>query len=67
MFQITPLKTAVAPEVIKEQKMSKAADLYSFGVILWEMYHGISAWQVRKYTVKAASILSLSLQYFLKV
>ena len=33
--------------------MSKAADLYSFGVILWELYHGISAWQVRKSNVEA--------------
>jgi len=37
----------VAPEVTEEFKMSKAADLYSFGVIMWELYHGITAWQVR--------------------
>ena len=39
----TPLY--VAPEVLTESKVSKAADLYAFGVILWELYHGTLAWQ----------------------
>ena len=41
-----PCRTLVAPEIIKDNKISKAADLYSFGVIMWELYHGITAWQV---------------------
>ena len=40
----TPLY--IAPEIIKDSKLSKAVDLYSFGVILWELYHGVIAWQV---------------------
>ena len=39
----TPLY--IAPEVLSDSKVSKAADLYSFGVILWELYHGTLAWQ----------------------
>ena len=40
----TPLYTA--PEVVVQNKLSTAADLYSFGVILWELYHMRTAWQV---------------------
>ena len=39
----TPLY--VAPEVLTDSKVSKATDLYSFGVILWELYHGTLAWE----------------------
>ena len=39
----TPLY--IAPEVLANSKVSKAADLYSFGVILWELYHGTLAWE----------------------
>ena len=39
----TPLY--IAPEIISNGKASKSADVYSFGVILWELYHGSSAWQ----------------------
>ena len=39
----TPLY--VAPEILKNGKASKSADVYSFGVILWELFHGTLAWQ----------------------
>uniref|UniRef100_A0A7R9Z8R5 Protein kinase domain-containing protein n=1 Tax=Chlamydomonas euryale TaxID=1486919 RepID=A0A7R9Z8R5_9CHLO len=39
----TPLY--IAPEILKDGKASPAADVYSFGVILWELVHGKSAWQ----------------------
>ena len=40
----TPLY--IAPEIVKENKLSKAADVYSYGVILWELYHATIAWEV---------------------
>ncbi len=30
----------MAPEVLMEGKQSKAADVYSFGLLLWELYTG---------------------------
>ena len=39
----TPLY--IAPELMITGKASTAADVYSFGVMLWEMYHGVSAWE----------------------
>ncbi len=39
----TPLY--IAPELSLIGKASTASDVYSFGVMLWELYHGISAWQ----------------------
>ena len=38
----TPLY--IAPEILANGKAQKAADVYSFGVILWELYHGCLAW-----------------------
>jgi serine/threonine protein kinase len=38
----TPLY--IPPEILKSGKASRAADVFSFGVILWELYHGVSAW-----------------------
>ena len=29
-----------APELLKEGKLTKAADVYSFAMIMWEMYSG---------------------------
>ncbi|KAG2498087.1 hypothetical protein HYH03_003845 [Edaphochlamys debaryana] len=37
-FQGTP--THMAPEVILEGRISKAADVYSFGIVMWELYCG---------------------------
>jgi serine/threonine protein kinase len=36
--------THMAPEVLRANIVSKAADVYSFGVILWEMAAGCRAW-----------------------
>ena len=42
----TPLY--IAPEILQDGKASKAADVYSFGVMMWELCHGMLAWyQVR--------------------
>lgn len=40
MFQGT--LTHMAPEVLMEGKISKAADVYAFGMTLWELYTGCS-------------------------
>jgi len=39
----TPLY--IAPEILRTGTASRGADVYSFGVMLWELYHGMSAWQ----------------------
>ena len=36
--------THMAPEVLRSNQVSKAADVYSFGVILWELAAGCRAW-----------------------
>ena len=36
--------THMAPEVLRLNTVSRAADVYSFGVILWEMAAGCRAW-----------------------
>ncbi|KAK9837249.1 hypothetical protein WJX81_001439 [Elliptochloris bilobata] len=36
--------THMAPEVLRFNQISKAADVYSFGVILWELAAGCRAW-----------------------
>ena len=36
--------THMAPEVLRANTASKAADVYSFGIILWEMAAGCRAW-----------------------
>ena len=33
-----------APEMLNSGHMTKAADVYSFGVLLWEMFCGERAW-----------------------
>jgi len=38
----TPLY--IAPEVLREGRASKAADVYAFGVVCWELAHGRTAW-----------------------
>ena len=33
----------IAPEILRQGKASKASDVYSFGIMLWEMLHGTLA------------------------
>ena len=46
-----------APELLKEGKLTKAADVYSFAMIMWEMYsgtalfRGMNSSQVRPYSI----------------
>ena len=39
----TPLY--IPPEILANGKASKAADVYSFGVMMWEIFHGRTAWE----------------------
>jgi serine/threonine protein kinase len=32
------------PELLKDGLLTKAADVYAFGVLLWELYNGKRAW-----------------------
>jgi hypothetical protein len=45
----------MAPEVLADGLLTKAADVFSFGVLLWEMYTGLRAWRGRP----AAQIIHL--------
>jgi len=36
--------THMPPELLMENRLSKAADVYSFGVVLWELYTGERPW-----------------------
>jgi len=37
--------THMAPEMLEEGQMSKASDIYSFGVLLYELCSGQQAWE----------------------
>lgn len=39
--------THMPPELLMEGKLTKSADVYAFGVLLWEMYTGMGAFTVR--------------------
>ena len=34
----------IAPEVLREGRKSMASDMYACGVVLWELVHGVCAW-----------------------
>ena len=42
--------THMPPELIREGKMHQLADVWSYGVLLWEMYSGQRAWSGMSYT-----------------
>ena len=55
----------ISPEIVRNGKASKAADVYSFGVMMWELCHGMLAWQqVRPWS---ACSLSMTLQSISKM
>jgi serine/threonine protein kinase len=35
----------MAPEVIRREAATVASDIYSFGIILWELLTGTRAWR----------------------
>jgi serine/threonine protein kinase len=42
MLSSAPVGYAAAPEILLNQKISEKADVYSFGVMLWEIVTGIA-------------------------
>eukprot|EP00884_Botryococcus_braunii_P002388 jgi/Botrbrau1/1214/Bobra.0163s0022.1 len=36
--------THMPPELLREGSLSTAADMYAFGIIMWEMFNGCRAW-----------------------
>jgi len=40
----------MAPEVVKEEPYSKAIDIWSLGVLLYEILHGYSPFRVSTFT-----------------
>ena len=42
--------THMPPELVRKGLMHKSADVWSFGVLLWEMYSGQRAWAGMSYT-----------------
>ncbi|KAG2428391.1 hypothetical protein HYH02_014407 [Chlamydomonas schloesseri] len=45
-----------APEVVAEGRMSPAADVYSFGIVLWLLLHGYAMGQIRALLPRSATI-----------
>mmetsp|Transcript_14760 Transcript_14760/g.44574 ORF Transcript_14760/g.44574 Transcript_14760/m.44574 type:complete len:866 (+) Transcript_14760:431-3028(+) len=48
--------THMPPELLTEGQLSKAADAYAFGTILWEMYHGVRAYCGMSHTQVLAAV-----------
>lgn len=40
----------MAPEVVQNGHLSKPADVFSFGIVLWEMYHSMECFQEQEDT-----------------
>eukprot|EP00878_Enallax_costatus_P015719 GHUV01016470.1.p1 GENE.GHUV01016470.1~~GHUV01016470.1.p1 ORF type:complete len:346 (+),score=111.35 GHUV01016470.1:799-1836(+) len=57
--------THMAPEVLEHGMVSKAADVYSFGVLLWQMVTGSRAWAGMSHmaVVNAVCCQKLQLQF----
>jgi serine/threonine protein kinase len=52
------ITTHMAPEVLASSLVSKAADTYSFGVVLWQMLSGRRPWQdMRQDAVREAVLV----------
>ena len=53
------------PELIREGRMHKSTDVWSYGVLLWEMYSGQRAWSGLPYTqlMQAVGYEKKSLQW----
>jgi hypothetical protein len=43
-FSTLCFSTFRPPELLKDGLLTKAADVYAFGVLLWELYNGKRAW-----------------------
>ena len=54
--------THMPPELLMEGKLTKSADVYAFGVLLWEMYTG-EARQLLHHQFFPASSLRLLTRY----
>ncbi|KXZ49993.1 hypothetical protein GPECTOR_18g149 [Gonium pectorale] len=54
MTQGTPF--FAAPEVVQYGRLSPAADIYSFGVVLWLLLHGLSLGQIRHMLPRAVHV-----------
>lgn len=42
--------THMPPELIRKGQLHRSADVWAFGVLLWEMYSGQRAWMGMSYT-----------------
>ena len=52
----------LAPEVITDQMVSKASDVYAFGILLWELIMGEPAWNGLSYKDIAVNVVSKKMQ-----
>ena len=48
-----------APELLKEGKLTKAADVYSFAMIMWEMFSGTALFRGMNSSQAGQSVLIL--------
>ena len=48
----------MAPEVLTKEKYSEKADIYSFGVVLYELFSGIRAYSVEPFKSMNVAVLN---------
>ena len=53
--------TYMAPEVLKKEKYSEKADIYSFGIVLYEMFSGHRAYGLEPYKSMNVAVLNSSI------
>ena len=52
--------THMPPELLTDGRLTKAGDVYAFGVLLWGMYTGTPPWQgMRRTQVKTGFVTAL--------
>ncbi|BDA49774.1 probable mitogen-activated protein kinase kinase kinase 11 at C-terminar half [Coccomyxa sp. Obi] len=57
--------THMPPELLSSDVMSKAADVYAFGVLMWELYSGARAWEGLNHAqvIHAVAIMHSTLEF----
>ena len=53
--------TYMAPEVLMKEKYSEKADIYSFGIVLYEMFSGHRAYSLEPYQSMNVAVLNSSI------
>lgn len=52
------VQTHMPPELLTKGKLSKAADVYAFGILVWEMVTGERAWAGMSHTQVLSAVVT---------